>query len=140
MKLEKVDVDKLHIEDLPRFDKCPCELCDDGCFDRSGYQHHPECRRKPVQRTDLPLTLRCPLSHYKATFQAATTVSGRAADHRRKPCSPAPDNEIPISFKNVPISGLSSQRDHYQPPPANSITKSSTMHTKQVRVLHENLN
>ncbi|CAF0738863.1 unnamed protein product [Rotaria sordida] len=130
MKLENIDVSKLQLTDLPKFDKCPCELCDDGCFDRAGYEHHPECRRKTVQRTKLPLALRCPLSHYQATFQAATNVSGGPADHRRQPCPPVPDNEIPISFKNVPMSGLSSQRDHYQPPPLSSIKNTSTTHTK----------
>ena len=132
MKLENVDVAKLQLTDLPKFDKCPCELCDDGCFDRAGYQHHPECRRKQVQRTKLPLNLRCPLSHYKSTFQAATNVSGGPADHRRQACPPPRDNEIPIAFKNAPMSGLSSQRDHYQPPPADSIRKASPAAVKQV--------
>ncbi|CAF4250040.1 unnamed protein product [Rotaria sp. Silwood2] len=130
MKLENVDVAKLQLTDLPKFERCPCELCDDGCFDRAGYQHHPECQRKPVQRTKLSLALRCPLSHYQATFQAATNESGEPANHRRQPCPPAPDNEIPISFKNAAMTGLSSQRDHYQPPPLSNIKNPSTTHMK----------
>jgi hypothetical protein len=135
MKLENVDVAKLQLDDLPKFDKCPCELCDDGCFDRTGYTHHPECRRKQVQQRKIPLALRCPLSHYKSTFQAATTVSGGPADHRRQACLPPPDNEIPISFKNAPMLALSSQRDHYQPPPPDSIKKLPMTSVKQVYLL-----
>ncbi|CAF3579036.1 unnamed protein product [Rotaria sp. Silwood1] len=119
MKLENVDVSKLQLADLPKFNKCPCELCDDGCFDRAGNEHHPECQRRAPQRSKLPLTTRCPLSHYKGSFLAATLASGGTTHHRRYPCPPAPDNEIPTSFKNAPMSGLSSQRDHYQPPPPN---------------------
>ena len=70
--------------------------------------------------------------HYKSTFQAATNISGGPADHRRQACLPPPDNEIPISFKNAPMSGLSSQRDHYQPPPPDSIKKLSPAPVKQV--------
>jgi hypothetical protein len=135
MKLENVDVAKLQLADLPKFDKCPCELCDDGCFDRAGNKHYPECQRKPVQRSKLSLALRCPLSHYKATFQAATNVSGGPADHRRHPFPPPPDNEIPISFRNAPMSNLSSQRDHYQSPPSDAIKKTSTTSVKQVYLL-----
>ncbi|CAF3335042.1 unnamed protein product [Rotaria socialis] len=130
MKLENVDVAKLQLNDLPKFDKCPCELCDDGCFDRAGYEHYPQCRQKPVQRTKLPINLRCPLSHYKATFKSPTYPAGGSAHQRRQPFPPAPDNEIPISFKNATMSGVSSQRDHYQPPPSSNIRKPLPKHNK----------
>ena len=121
MKLETVDVAKLQLADLPKFSKCPCELCDDGCFDRAGNKHHPECQRRAAQRSKLSLATSCPLSHYQGTFLAATLASGGTAHHRRQPCPPAPNNEIPTSFKNAPMSNISMQRDHYQPPP--SVTK-----------------
>lgn len=132
MKLENVDLSKLQLTDLPKFDKCPCELCDDGCFDRAGGEHHPNCRRKAVQRTQLPAAYRCPVSHYKSTFVPVTSVSGGPADHRRQPCPPPPDNEIPIAFKHAPMSGVSSQRDHYPPPPPDSLKKTSPAAVKQV--------
>lgn len=132
MKLENVDLSKLQLNDLPKFEKCPCELCDDGCFDRARYEHYPGCQRKPVQRTNLPSNFRCPLSHYKATFQATTTASGRPIDHRRQPCPPPPDNEIPISFRNAPMVSTSVQHDHYQPPAPSNIKKSLPKHNKPV--------
>jgi hypothetical protein len=137
MKLENIDVSKLQLADLPKFDKCPCELCDDGCFDRGGGEHNPECQRRPIQRTKLPLALRCPVSHYTATFQPLTNITGGPAIHRRQPISPPPDNEIPISYKNAPMSGLSSQRDHYPPPPPGSLKKTVTTSVKQVYLLIE---
>lgn len=117
MKLENVDASKLKLSDLPKFDKCPCELCDDGCFDRAGNEHHPECRRRGPKRTQLPSMARCPLSHYKGSFLAATTITNEPVSHRRQAIPPPPDNQIPISFKNAPMSGVSTQRQHYQPPP-----------------------
>jgi hypothetical protein len=132
MKLDNVDVAKLKLDDLPKFDKCPCELCDDGCFERAGNEHHPECRRRPPQRSQLSLAARCPLSHYKRTFLAAKSASGGPADHRRHPCLPPPDNEIPTSFKNAPMSGVTSQRDHYQPPPAGTTKQKSASPAKHV--------
>jgi len=141
MKLENVDLSKLQLSDLPKFDKCPCELCDDGCFDRAGGEHYPGCQRKPIQRTKLPLALRCPLSHYKATFQPITNISGGPANHRRQPIPPPPDNEIPISFKNVPMSHTSSQRDDYPPPPPDSLKKPPiNTSVKQVYLFITNLN
>ena len=125
MKLENVDLSKLRLADLPKFEKCPCELCDDGCFDRAGGEHFPECKRTVVQRTKLPLALRCPLTHYKATFQPITNIIGGPADHRRQPCPPPPDNEIPIAFKHAPMLGTSSQKDHYPPPPPESLKRIS---------------
>jgi len=133
MKLENVDVAKLQLADVPKFDKCPCELCDDGCFDRAGNKHRPECRRQLPQRSKLPLAARCPLSHYQGTFLAATSVSGGPANHRRHPFPPAPDNDIfTSSFKNTPMSDVSSQRDHYQPPPPDSIKQKLVKPAKQV--------
>ncbi|CAF1360382.1 unnamed protein product [Rotaria magnacalcarata] len=117
MKLENVDATKLKIGDLPKFNKCPCELCDDGCFDRAGNEHYPECRRRGPQRTQLPHGARCPLSHYKGSFLAATTIFSGASPHRRQAIPPPADNEIPISFKHASMSGISTQREHYQPPP-----------------------
>jgi hypothetical protein len=137
MKLENVDVAKLKLTDLPKFDKCPCELCDDGCFDRAGNKHHPECRRRLPQRSKLPLVARCPLSHYQGTFLAATSKSGEPADHRRHPCPPAPDNEILISSKNVPMSGISSQKDHFQPPPLGIKKEKAIEHAKPVLFFQE---
>jgi hypothetical protein len=132
MKLENVDVAKLQLSDLPKFNKCPCELCDDGCFDRAGNKHYPECQRQPQQRSKLSLATRCPLSHYKGIFLAATSAPGSSADHRRYPCHPPPDNEIPISFRNVPMSGVSSQKEDYQPPPPGITKQKSAAPTKQV--------
>jgi len=132
MKLENVNVAKLQLGDLPKFNRCPCELCDDGCFDRAGYEHHPNCQRKSGLREKLPLQFPCPVSHYKATFLAPKNAAGKPEDHRRKPFSPPPENEIPISFKNAPMSGLTSQRDSYPPPPPGSIKKSSMKASKQV--------
>ena len=131
MKLDNVNVSKLQLADLPKFNKCPCELCDDGCFDRAGNQHHPECRRRPLQRSKLSLEARCPLSHYKETFLAATSISSPSPNYRRYPCPPAPDNEIPTSFKNAPMSVVSSQRDHYQTP-RSITTDTMTKPAKQV--------
>ena len=140
MKLENVDLSKLQLSDLPKFDKCPCELCDDGCFDRAGGEHHPGCRRKAIQRTTLPSTYRCPVSHYKSTFLPVTDISGGPADHRRQACPPPPDNEIPIAFKHAPMSGISSQRDHYPPPPSDSLKKTSPVASvKQVASLKKTL-
>ncbi|CAF0962145.1 unnamed protein product [Adineta steineri] len=131
MKLENVNVDKLQLTDLPKFNKCPCELCDDGCFDRAGYEHHPDCKRLSSRRDKLALQFPCPISHYKDTFQVQKSASGKPIDHRRKICSPAPENEIPISFKNSPMAGMTSQRDHYQPPPRNSSKNAPTRPIKQ---------
>ncbi|CAF3519050.1 unnamed protein product [Rotaria sordida] len=131
MKLENVDITKLQLGDLPKFNKCPCELCDDGCFDRAGNKHYPECQRQVPQQSKLSLAARCPLSHYKGSFLAATLPSGGTTQHRRHPCPPPRDNEIPISFKNVPMSGLSSQRDDYQPPPANITKEKMVVPVKQ---------
>jgi hypothetical protein len=132
MKLENVDVAKLQVGDLPKFDKCPCELCDDGCFDRAGNKHHPECRRRLPQRSKLPLAARCPLSHYQGTFLAATAVSGRPAGHRRHPILPAPDNQILTSSKKIPMSIVTSQKDDYQPPPPGIVKQKSFQPAKQV--------
>jgi hypothetical protein len=132
MKLENVNVSKLQIADVPKFDKCPCELCDDGCFDRAGNKHHPECRRQLLKRTKLPLAAHCPLSHYQATFIATASASGGPVDHRRHPCLPAPDNQILTPTKNVPMSGISSQKDHYQAPPPGIIKQKAIKPDKQV--------
>ncbi len=132
MKLENVDIAKLQLGDLPKFDKCPCELCDDGCFDRAGNKHHPECRRQQPQRSKLPLATRCPLSHYQGTFLAATSVNGVPASFRRHPCPPAPDNDILTAPKKEPMSGISSQKEHYQPPPPGTIQPKVVKSTKQV--------
>lgn len=118
MKLENVDVSKLKAGDLPKFSQCPCELCDDGCFDRSGEPHYPTCTRQLLKRTKISKSAHHPQTHYQGTFLAPTSASGSSVkDLRRQPCPPAPDNEIPISFKNAPMSGVSSQRQHYQAPP-----------------------
>lgn len=138
MKLENVDVAKLQLADLPKFDKCPCELCDDGCFDRAGNKHHPECRRQQPQRTKISLAARCPLSHYQGTFLAATSGSGGAATRRRHPFPPAPDNDILTASKNIPMSTISSQKDHYQPPPTGSIKQQVVKSDKQVLFLVTN--
>lgn len=138
MKLENVDVAKLQLADLPKFDKCPCELCDDGCFDRAGNKHHPECRRRQPQRSKLSQAARCPLSHYQGTFLAA---SGKTPIHRRLACLPAPDNEILTSSKTIPMSTISSQKDHYQPPPPGSISKPKDVKSdKQVLLLSKKFN
>lgn len=139
MKLENVDVAKLKLGDLPKFNKCPCELCDDGCFDRAGNQHHPDCQRRPPQRSKLSLLGSCPLSHYKGTFLAATSTTGGTVSHRRYPFPPAADNEIPTSFKNAPMSNISSQRDHYQPP-SNISKEKMVVPAKKVLVLHKSSN
>ncbi len=138
MKLENVDIAKLRVGDLPKFDKCPCELCDDGCFDRAGNKHHPECRRKPPQRSKLSLATRCPLSHYQGTFLPPRSSSGKPIDHRRHLCPPAPDNEIITASKNVPMSSISSQREHYPPPPPPDMTKKRAVKSaKQVLFFEE---
>ena len=133
MKLDNVDLAKLQLADLPKFESCPCELCDDGCFDRAGNQHAPQCRRRLPQRTKLPRSARHPLTHYQGTFLAATTVSGGPANHRRQPCAPAPDNEIPISFKNAPMSAISSQKAHYPAPPPDTKRQTPVMPAAEVR-------
>ena len=132
MKLDNIDLAQLQVEQLPKFDKCPCELCDDGCFDRAGYQHHPECRRKLSQKSKLSQNIRCPLTHYQSTFLSTVSPSGQPEDHRRHPCPPPRDNDIPISFKNVPMDKLSSQRDHYQAPPPGALKKSTDAPVRQV--------
>ena len=121
MKLDNVDVSKLQLADLPKFDKCPCELCDDGCFDKAGHKHYPECRREKSKQSKLTLNTRCPLSHYQETFAPAAAISGGPASYRRHPILPPPDNEIHISFRNAPMSDISSQRHDYQPPPPGTI-------------------
>jgi hypothetical protein len=135
MKLENVDIAKLRIADLPKFDKCPCELCDDGCFDRAKNKHHPECRRKLPQRSKLPIATRCPLSHYQGTFLPTTSPSGKPIDHRRHPCPPPPDNEILTASRNVPMSIISSQKEHYPPPPPDTTKKPLVKAAKQVLFL-----
>ena len=135
MKLENIDAAKLQLEKIPKFETCPCELCDDGCFDRAGYKHHPQCRRKASQRTKFSRATRCPLTHYQATFLAAIDPTGKPEDHRRYPFPPPRDNEIPISFSNGSMSGLSSQQEHYQAPPVNAIKKRSELPVKQVSAL-----
>jgi len=132
MKLENVDITKLKINNLPKFDKCPCELCDDGCLDRAGLKHHPECRRKLPKRTQLPAAFRCPLSHYKGIFLAATSTSAEPVDHRRHPCVPPPDNDILPVSKHIPMVGISSQKDHYQPPPTDALQYKIAKAPKQV--------
>lgn len=133
MKLDNIDLSRLDIEQIPKFDKCPCELCDDGCFDRAGHRHHPECRRKGLKKSNLSLNLRCPLTHYQSTFLSAVSPSGHGEDHRRQPCPPPADNEIPTSFRNVPMQSLSSQREHFQPPPRGALKRNVDVQTKQVR-------
>ena len=135
MKLENIDATKLQLEKIPKFETCPCELCDDGCFDRAGYKHHPQCRRKASQRAKFSRATRCPLTHYQATFLAAIDPTGKPEDHRRYPFPPPPDNEIPIAFSNGSMSGLSSQQEHYQAPPVNAIKKRSELPVKQVSAL-----
>ena len=76
-----------------------------------------------MKKSNLSLNLRCPLTHYQATYLAAISPNGQPEDHRRQPCPPPPDNEIPIAFKNVPMHSLSSQRDHYQTPPVDALKK-----------------
>ena len=133
MKLENVDVAKLRLVDLPKFDKCPCELCDDGCFDRAGNKHHPECRRKlKQQRSKLPLVTRCPLSNYQGTFLATSSTSGGPAEYRRHPCPPAPDNDILKASKNVPMSLISSQKEDYQTPPTGAAKQATVKPIKKV--------
>lgn len=127
MKLENVDIGKLQVNDLPKFDKCPCELCDDGCFDRAGNKHYPGCQRKVQQRSKLPLFARCPLSHYQGTFLAGST-----GEHRRHACPPAPDNDILTVSRSIPMSTLSSQKDHYQPPPPTAAKNAAAKPVKQV--------
>jgi len=134
IKLEKYKVDKLQLSDVPKFNKCPCELCDDGCFDKAGNKHYPECQRRQAQKSKLPLGARCPLSHYKGTFLAATSTHDGSVDHRRHPCLPAPDNEIPISFRNFPMSAISSQKEHYQPPPPGITKQRLSAPPKQVLI------
>lgn len=141
MKLENVNVEKLQLSDLPKFNKCPCELCDDGCFDKAGNKHYPECQRRQPQKSKLPLVARCPLSHYKGTFLGATSSApSRSADYRRHPCLPPPDNEIPISFRNFPMSGISSQKEHYQPPPSGITKQKSAAPAKQVFLFFKEFN
>lgn len=132
MKLENIDLTKLQLSDLPKFDKCPCELCDDGCFDRAGGEHFPECQRKKTATKKVSSKFRCPLSHYKATFQPITGLSGGPADHRRQPCPPPPDNEIPIAFKHLPMTKVSSTHEHFPPPPADSLKRTSSISAKAV--------
>lgn len=127
MKIENVDIAKLQLADLPKFDKCPCELCDDGCFDRAGNKHYPQCRRKGQQRSKLPLFARCPLSHYQGTF-----LAGSSAEYRRQTCPPAPDNDILTVSRSIPMSTLSSQKDHYQPPPPTAAKNAAAKPVKQV--------
>jgi hypothetical protein len=128
MKLDNVDIGKLKLADIPRFNKCLCELCDDGCFEKSGHEHHPDCPHRLPQRTKLPLAARCPLSRYQETF----LPTSEPTDHRRQPCLAAPDNEIPISFKNVPMSSVSSQKEHYPPPPTGITKQKPVSPPKQV--------
>lgn len=128
MKLENVDVGNLQLTDLPKFDKCPCELCDDGCFDRAGNKHYPECRRKvQQQRPKLPLFARCPLTHYQGTFLAGST-----GEHRRQACPPAPDNDILTVSRSVPMSNISSQKGDYQPPPRTAAKNATMKPVRQV--------
>ena len=134
MKLDNVDLAKLKLADIPKFNKCLCELCDDGCFEKSGKEHHLECRHRLPQRTKLPLAARCPLSHYQGTFLPTASLSD---DHRRQPCPAAPDNEIPISFKNVPMSSVSVQKEHYPPPPSGITKQKPVAPPKQVLFCQE---
>lgn len=126
MKLDNVDLDKLKLADIPRFGKCPCELCDDGCFEKCGNEHYPGCKHRLEPRTKLSSAARCPLTHYQDTFVPPTE------DHRRQPFSPVPDNEIPTSFKNVSMSTVSSQRVHYPPPPVGTARQKPASPAKQV--------
>ena len=136
MKLDNVDLKQLRVENLPKFNKCPCELCDDGCFDRARLKHHPECQRQQdIKRTQLPRSVRCPLTHYQSTFLAAVGPSGRPEDHRRSLCLPPPDNEIPISFKNAPMVGQSSQREHYKPLVVSKTQKPNKSSIQKVKFL-----
>ncbi|CAF4026450.1 unnamed protein product [Adineta steineri] len=113
MKLDNLNnLSKLKLADIPKFTKCPCELCDDGCFEKCGNEHYPGCKNRLEPRSKLSLAARCPLSHYQGTFLAPTE------NHRRELCPPVPDNEIPTSFINVPMSTINTQKEHYPPPPA----------------------
>ena len=132
MKLENIDVSKLQLAHIPKFGKCPCELCDDGCFDRAGYEHHDECPRNRLKRPTVSQFDRYPQSHYQSTFVAARNAAGEPEDHRRQPFPPAAENEIPISFKHAPMSGLSAQREHFQPPPPGKHKPGSMAPKKQV--------
>ncbi|CAF4759544.1 unnamed protein product, partial [Rotaria magnacalcarata] len=51
---------------------------------------------------------------------------------------PPADNEIPISFKHASMSGISTQREHYQPPPNMPKDKENVpVAAKQVLFLQE---
>lgn len=125
MKLENINLKELRSENLPKFDNCPCELCDDGCFDRNKLEHNPSCKRKLiVKKSETFSKLRkCPLTHYQMTFKSFLDPTGKGEDHRRELCPPPADNEIPISFANHPMSGLTAQREHFQAPRPTGVVK-----------------
>ncbi|CAF1035623.1 unnamed protein product [Didymodactylos carnosus] len=111
MKLENVDIEKIKLTDFPAF-TCLCELCDDGCFDRAGNEHHPNCKRQHAIHSIQIKRLRnskCPLSHYKETFRSYGDDV-----RRRSPYHPPPD-PVSVTYQQ-PMDLLSSQRDHYKPP------------------------
>ncbi|CAF0924271.1 unnamed protein product [Adineta ricciae] len=125
MKLDNVDFDKLKFADIPKFVKCPCELCDDGCYEKCGNEHYPECKHRPQQRTKLSRSARCPQTHYQQIF---VPIRG---DHRRQLCPPVPDNEIPTSFKNLSMSTTNTQKEHYPPPPVGTAKQKPASPAKQ---------
>lgn len=134
MKLDNIDIGKLSLADVPKFKECPCELCDDGCFEHSGNEHYPGCRRRFPQRNKTTKSAHFPSTHYRSTYLAADANQDALAE-RRFPCPPAPDNPIPTSFKNVPMSNKSSQREDYQAPPAGTLKQSMIYPQRSVRYL-----
>jgi hypothetical protein len=70
--LEKVDLNQLKLENFRKVG-CPCEYCDDGCFDRNRQPHHPDCKRNKSKKNIIGMIKsghmgKSALSHYKETY------------------------------------------------------------------------
>ncbi|RNA34149.1 stabilizer of axonemal microtubules 1-like [Brachionus plicatilis] len=72
--IDNLDFSNIDFSKFGNF-KCLCELCDDGCFDRSKQPHHPGCtreiRKKEARsRSELKSSKKCFLTHYGEVYKS----------------------------------------------------------------------
>jgi hypothetical protein len=130
MKSRNVNKTKLQRNTIPKLDTCPCELCDDGCFDLEDYTHHANCQRQLSQRTTSCFNKACPLKHHRTACITSAADPSKQIQHHC--CSSQTDNNRLISLGNQSIALAGFQRDHYRTSSVKTIENSSNDSIKQV--------
>ena len=91
--------------------QCPCEMCDDGCFDRAKRPHAPGCQRK-LQALHA-LGRRSPNSDVAAMTTGNTsytdTFKGNRSARPATAAQPRPD-QLKLFARGAPIDLNSTQR------------------------------